>query len=319
MTTHYKSSKGLVEISTMPLRYAENALAKLKRTEPERADEIEAIAAHVEALKVKAEDEPENPRVKLGGNNPPEDDPADIQTEQPAAWEAIRLHMDDLLEQVEGITGVEITSQPMADQAAQLLSDIRKIVRDADKARKDEREPFDERVNEIQARYNAYIAPIKNKVPGLLSKAERALENQIAPWLRKIEQEKREREEAARREAEAKEAAAREAHQEALKSADIDEFANAEIKMAEAESAQKELKRVEREAANLKVDGGRAVHLRTKWIAKRIPGEGTLTINHYIKTQPQAVISFLQSLADDDVRRGVREIPGFEIIEERVL
>lgn len=315
MTTHYKSSKGLVEISTMPLRYAENALDKLKRDEPEREAEILAISKHVEGLKAKADDA-ENPRVKLGSNNPPEET-----TTAPgrASWDAMRIHMDELLEQVEGITGVEITSQPMADQAAQLLSDIRQIVRDADKARKDEREPFDERVNEIQARYNAYIAPIKNKVPGLLSKAERALENQIAPWLRKIEQEKREREEAARREAEAKEAAAREAHQEALKSADIDEFANAEIKMAEAESAQKELKRVEREAANLKVDGGRAVHLRTKWIAKRIPGEGTLTINHYIKTQPQAVISFLQSLADDDVRRGVREIPGFEIIEERVL
>jgi hypothetical protein len=53
--THYNSSKGPVEIASMPLKYATNACEKLKR---ERADdsrdsEIAALEAHI--AKVQAE------------------------------------------------------------------------------------------------------------------------------------------------------------------------------------------------------------------------------------------------------------------------
>lgn len=75
MTTTYQSSKGTVEISTMPLSYAKNALGKLRRTEPERIAEIEALAAHVEKLEAEAIAENLNPRAVVGGNNPPPDDP----------------------------------------------------------------------------------------------------------------------------------------------------------------------------------------------------------------------------------------------------
>ena len=39
----YQSSKGPVDIETMPLSYAKNALNKLRRGEPERTAEIEAL------------------------------------------------------------------------------------------------------------------------------------------------------------------------------------------------------------------------------------------------------------------------------------
>ena len=48
--THYEGSRGLVEIATMPLPYASNALAKLQREAPFRVAEIEALSAHVARL-----------------------------------------------------------------------------------------------------------------------------------------------------------------------------------------------------------------------------------------------------------------------------
>lgn len=48
--THYASSKGAVEIATMPRTYAFNALSKLERDEPHRIEEIEALRAHVVRL-----------------------------------------------------------------------------------------------------------------------------------------------------------------------------------------------------------------------------------------------------------------------------
>ena len=59
----YQSSKGAVEIDTMPLSYAKNALNKLTRTEPERAAEIEALDAHVTKLAAAATEEAMNPRA----------------------------------------------------------------------------------------------------------------------------------------------------------------------------------------------------------------------------------------------------------------
>ena len=48
--TIYQSSKGEIEIATMPHRYASNALAKLIREEPERTDEIDALTTHIAKL-----------------------------------------------------------------------------------------------------------------------------------------------------------------------------------------------------------------------------------------------------------------------------
>lgn len=52
MTAIYNSSKGPVEISTMPLRYAQNALGKpqREREDDSRDAEIEALSAHVAKL-----------------------------------------------------------------------------------------------------------------------------------------------------------------------------------------------------------------------------------------------------------------------------
>lgn len=56
MTAIYNSSKGPVEIASMPLRYATNALFKLQRErgEVDRDAEIRALQAHVVRLSEEA-------------------------------------------------------------------------------------------------------------------------------------------------------------------------------------------------------------------------------------------------------------------------
>lgn len=307
----YKSSKGPVEIETMPLRCATNALNKLSREEPGRREEIEALENHVAALAERGEE----PVATIGDNNPPEDiTPAP----SAASWAAIKLHMDDLLDQVRGITGVEITEQAMADQAGQLLRDLQQVAADAEKVRVAEKAPYDAAIKEIQDRFNAYIAPIKNKVPGTVSKAELALKNQIGAWLRKLDDEKREREAAAREVAAKAEAEARAAHMEAVKSNDLDQIDAAEELLSAADDAARTLRAVEQQKAQVRSEGHRAIGLRSVWRAERIEGEGGKALSHYARTQPARVIEFIQALADEEVRRGAREIPGFNIIEERV-
>lgn len=52
MATHYLGSRGPVEIAAMPLRYAGNALDKLRREREDdsRDAEIDALAGHVAKL-----------------------------------------------------------------------------------------------------------------------------------------------------------------------------------------------------------------------------------------------------------------------------
>lgn len=308
MTVYYKSSKGPVEIASMPLRYAVNALGKLRREYPERSEEIDAISKRVEYLE--ADSAP-----PVGHNGAPEE----LKAAEIMSWDDIKLHMDSLLEQVEGISGVEITDSGMAADNAKLLRDVQKAIKDADESRDLEKKPFSDKVNEIQARFNTYTAPIKNKAPGLLSKAEVALKNQAAAWLRKQAELQRQREDAARAEADKIAEEARKAHLEALRSEDMDSFSAADEMLSLAEDAQKILRSVEKDKASVKVEGARAVTLRTVWRAQRIPGEGNLAFNHYAKAQTARVIAFLDQLAAEDVRAGVRSIPGYNVISEQVV
>ncbi|MEJ7933533.1 hypothetical protein WG907_04575 [Sphingobium sp. AN558] len=307
----YQSSKGAVEISTMPFPYASNALKKLRREAPERTDEINALADHVAALEA---DEAENPRAVIGGNMPPEEMPAAV---TPATWTAIKAHMDDLLDLARGVTGITIEDEAQAIQVGKIMRDLQDAANLADAARTTEKAPLDEAVKEIQDRYNAYIAPLKNKAPGLVSKAVLALNNQSAAWLRKLDDERVERERLAKAAADKAAEEALAAHQAAKGSDDLDEIDAAENLLAAAEQANRDLRQIEKSKTQVKGDY-RAISLRSVWRAERIEGEGGKALSHYAKTQSTRVIAFLEQLASEDVKAGIRSIPGFKIIEDRV-
>jgi hypothetical protein len=307
----YQSSKGAVDIATMPFPYASNALKKLQREAPERKEEIDAIAKHIAALEA---NEDENPRVAIGDNNPPEETPA---VPTAATWNAVKIHMDDLLDLVRGVTGVGIEDQTQADHVGKLLRDLQEAAKLADQTRATEKAPLDEAVKVIQDRYNEYIAPMKNKTPGLVSKAEQALKNQIGAWLKKQDDARIEREKIARDSADKADQAARAAHDAAKTSDDLEEIDAAEDLLAAAEQANRDLRQIEKSKTQVKGDY-RAIGLRSVWRAERIEGEGIKALVHYAKAQPMRVIAFIEQMAAEDVKAGVRSIPGFNIIEDKV-
>lgn len=311
----YNSSKGDVEIATMPLSYAKNALNKLRRTEPERAAEIDALDAHVTKLSAEAEQEALNPRAVIGANNPP---PEETVTETVAPqWDAVKIQMDDLLTEARNwADGAEVINQDQADQVGKLRQLLQDAASLADTARVAEKAPLDKQIADIQDRYNAYIAPMKNKVPGSVSKAVTALGNVLSVWLNKLADEKREREDAARKEAEEAASKAIEARKALDTSTDLAASDEAAALLDAAEEAAKTLRSVEREKVQAKGEF-RAIGLRSYWRAEAVDGEGGKALVYYAKRYPERVKAFLQTLADEDVKSGAREIPGFKIVEER--
>lgn len=310
MITVYQSSRGPVDIHTMPLRYAQNALRKLKEDAEQRhrTAEIGALELHVAKLVRDGDVLP-----PTNHNAPPEEAQAEL------TWDAIQAHMDDLLlEAVNWADGEPLTTQAQADTAAKLRQQLQDAVKLADETRVREKKPLDEQIAAIQDRYNAYIAPIKNKHPGSVSKAVQALGNLLTAWLNKLDQEKREREAEAQRKADEAQAAAIEARKVMQETADLSAADEAANLLDAAEDAAKELRRVESEKVQVN-SGTRAKGLRTTWRAAMREGEGGKALTHYARTQPDRVKAFLQMLADQDVKDGIRVIPGFDVIAEKKI
>lgn len=309
MITHYQSSKGPVAIATMPFPYLQNAHDKLVREgDPSRQAEVDAMAVRLAELEAEhakeSAVEDANPRAVIGDNNPPD----------AASFAAIRAHMDDLLIEVRNwADGAKIESEAQADEVARLIEQVRLAEKAADEARKEEVRPLDEQRDAIQERYNTYIAPLKNKKPGKLPLASQALKACLAPWLQKLEDEKRAAAEAARKEAEAKALAAA----AAIQAAPVDDFGAmeaAEELVADAKRAEATAKRAEGDKAHAQGDS-RAVGLRSYFTPMLADPKAALL--HYVATRPDDVKSFLVGLAKQDVLNGARKLPGFDIVEER--
>lgn len=322
MTILYASSRGPIPVHTMPLPYAQNALKKLQRERKDasRDEEIEAIAAHVaklqeEHLETGAVDpdppvviEDLNPRAVMGGNNPP--------AELPDGFQAIETHANDLLLEARNFAdGQKVENQAQADALAKLIDRLRQAERAADEQRKKEVAPLDEQRDAIQARYNVLIAPTKNKKPGKIPLAIETLKAALAPWLLKLEQEKRAREEAARLEAEAKAKAAAEAAR-AADVADLEAREAAEALLEDAQAAQADANRAAKDKAHAQGET-RAIGLRTVYRPVMIDRKAALL--HYATARRDELVAVLQRWAEEDVRRAVRTIPGFDVREEKIL
>lgn len=312
--THYQSSRGPQLIATMPHPHLVNAHAKLVREgDPSRAAEIEAMAAqiaindaeHAELADGRAEADEPNPRVVIGDNGAPEATP----------FEAISAHADDLLIEVRNwADGAEITNQAQADEVARLLDDVQAAAKAADEARKVEVAPIDKIRDEIQGRYNAYIAPEKNKTPGKLTLAAVTLKAALGKWLRKLDEEKRAAAAEAQRIADQKAAEARAAMQQAALAGDFGGVEQAEILVAEAGKAIADAKKAAQDKAHAAGDG-RARGLRSYWAPVMTDPKAALV--HYMAQRPDDLKAFLLDLARQDVQRGLRTIPGFTVQEER--
>lgn len=218
-------------------------------------------------------------------------------------FDEVVMEIDDLYsEAANWADGSPIENQEQCDA----LDDLDKKLLDAgkrlDALRVEEKRPLDEQVQAIQDRYNPYIQPKKgrvdiarsclNPVRAAWKEAERKRKEDAAAKARaEAEAEKRKAEEAIR--ASAGNLAAREA---------------AEEQLATAKEAEKFANRQERRATT-------GTGLRTTYTASIT--DLNAAIKHYWGERKGEFEALVQRLADEDVRRGLRTIPGITITEDK--
>lgn len=251
----------------------------------------------------------DNPRAVAGGNNPPE-------ALEPTPYEKSLNEIDDLYAEASlWLDGAPVDSQALADGVGKLTGMLREAAARADAARVAEKKPLDDKIAEIQDRYNLLIGDTK-KVKGKAFRAIEACKAALEPWL---DAEAKRIAEDARIKREAAEKAQRDA-EEALRTADLANLtaqAEAEELVTEAKIAIAVANKAERQTAKVSGGPGRSIGLRTVWVATMT--DVTEAGRHYWRAAPNEMRGFLQSMADTDVRAGRRSIPGFEIVETKVV
>lgn len=235
--------------------------------------------------------------AKLGHNRPPEPTPHEVAT----------LSINDLYNEAKNyLDGEKIDRQEIADDISKLLNLIRAAKKAADAARRVENRPFDEGKAEVQARYN----PLLNKADLAMTVCKKALE----PWLEKLDAEKKAIAQKARAEAEEKQRQARESYH-ATDQQNLEQRERTEALIEDAKAADIAAKRANSDTAKASGGVGRAVSLRTT--PRPVLNDPVVAVRHYWAINQPAIEAVLTSLAETDVRGGVRNIPGFEIVEER--
>jgi hypothetical protein len=325
----YQSSKGLVEIDTMPFPYANNALQKLLRSEPSRTAEIDALQAHCDKLSAEklATDsaDGENPRVAIGDNGPPADEPTPVIDGRAA----IKLHVSDLLsEAVNWADGVDLIDQGQADAVGRLHRKLQEAAALVDDNAAKEKKPHSDAVNEIGVWQNSYTAKGLKKTPdGTLTKAITATGNLSAGWLRKQDDDRRAREKAAADIAAKAAQDALAARVEAKDSTDLSVINRADDALAMAEALIRDAKGVAKERVQSGGgDGYRAMSLRSIWRAQIKDEENSWAsaYNHF-KRDPEFMGEFralIQKWADRAVRTEQTRllgVPGYDFIEDKVV
>jgi hypothetical protein len=231
-------------------------------------------------------------------------------------FDAVSTDAEDLLTEAHAwADGTSVETQAQADEVSRLIEALRLNDKAADDARKEENKPHDEAKARVQEKYAPLYAPATNKNPGKVPKAITALKATLAPYLRKLEDEKREAERIAREEADRKAQEAAEALR-AASAGNLAEQEQAEAIAKAADEAQKAAKAAAQDKAHA-TGGSRAMGLRTRWTATLTDPQAAA--RHYWTVNPDAFTALLQKLADDDVRAGKRAVPGFTVTEERVL
>jgi hypothetical protein len=232
----------------------------------------------------------------LGHNNPPE----------PTPFEASRDAIAGIMIEARGwFDGEPVTTKAQADEIAKLLDMARKARKAADDARKAENEPFDTGKAEVQARYN----PLLKNADLIADIAKKCL----APYLEKLDAEKRVIAAKARAEADAKQVAAQEALR-ASQATDIAARAEAEAMIAEAVRADALARKAETDKAGAK-GGARAVTLRSTYVATIV--DPVAAARHMWATRKDMMLAYITELAQQQVNAGLRDIPGVEIVEKK--
>lgn len=242
-------------------------------------------------------------RFGIGANGPPEPIPVN-------PFDGLKVHLEDTLIEARNFAdGEPVTSEAMDNAVKQLIEDLKEGAAAAEALRVEEKAPLDRRIAEIQERFNFYIAPLKNKVPGLIPLAIESLNACRKPWLDKLQADIEAAAKKAREDADAAIALAAAAAREA----DVGDFSAREA-VEELVVTARAAERVATTASKAKVSGLRKTYtaqvndpralLLHYWGTKDAPG---------VNREP--LLACLQSMAQQDVDRKVFTIPGVTVIE----
>jgi hypothetical protein len=245
----------------------------------------------------------------IGHNNPPV---------ELTAFEAVKINIDDLYDEaVLWLDGEPITTQEQADALNTLMSRIKDAAKAADDQRVEEKKPHDDAIDEIQGRYNPLISGFfsKNKTSGKATLAMDAAKKTLKPYLDELDRKQQEAARIAREEADRKQREAMEAMR-ARDSANLAQREEAERLVQEAKAADTAAHKAENAKAHAKGEG-RATGLRTvprAVMVSRKEAAAWVWVDHN-----EELMTFIQELADKEVRSGKRQIPGFDVVLEKVL
>lgn len=245
-----------------------------------------------------------NERAVIGGNFPPM-----------TTFEAVKINITDLFEEArQWLDGTPITTQEQADAVNTLKGSIKKATKAADEAYAVEVKPHQDTVKEIQARYNELTGNNKSVI-GLAIKAEQACNAALKPYLIELERKQQEAARIAREEADRLQREAMEAMRK-RDAANLEEREAAERLVIQAKAAETVASKAETVKAHARGEG-RATGLRTVYRAE-LSNKREAAAWVWVDRQDE-LMAFIQDLADKAVRSGIRTIPGFLIIEEKVL
>lgn len=240
-------------------------------------------------------------RFGIGANGPPEPIPVN-------PFDGLKVHIeDDLIEARNFADGEAVSSAEMDEEIKRLIESLKQGAAAAEALRVEEKAPLDKKIEDIQNRFNVYIAPLKNKAPGKIPLAIEALNACRKPWLDKLQADIDAAAKKAREEADAAIALAAAAAREA----DVGDFTAREA-VEELVVTARAAERVATATSKAKVSGLRTVY-------RPVLTDRKAALLHYLATRPDEIVSTLCQLAERDVREGKRSLPGFDVIAETKL
>lgn len=217
---------------------------------------------------------------------------------------AFSMAVDDLYSEAANfVDGQPVETQGQADALAAIITGAKQIRKDADAARKVEKQPHDEAAKAVQAKW----VPVLTKVDDVIA----AVQKPLTAWLQAQEAERQRIAAEARAEADR---LAAEAVAAARTSGSLEDITATRNLQDAAVDAAKVAKRAEKAKAHVQ-GGGRAIGLRTYWDVTMTDGKAA--VQWAMRRHADDLRDYLMGLAKRDVAAGNRSIPGFVIHEER--
>lgn len=226
---------------------------------------------------------------------------------QPPPFVQVQGAISDLTEEARHwLDGAEVTSQAEADAIAKILDMARKAKKQADDLRKEEAKPFDDGKKAVQEKFKPLLETC-DRIADACKAAN-------LPWLKKIDEQRRQEETAARARAADEARKAQEAMQ-AAQQTDIEAREAAERQVAIAKEAERQANKAAQQKGMAK-GGARAMALRT--VYRHEITDPTAFARWCWEHENQAILDCLNTIAKRRTDMKFRGMPGVVIHEDKV-